>query len=103
MVTQDAMLRQLSPEQRKRMQTASSYHPPGPFKFGPGDFVSDESNTSRRYAAAFDVFRTIEMRGGRERLESAFFAVWKHQTATSDELVKLLSDSTGVDVRPLVR
>lgn len=46
----EAILRQLSPEDRARMETDPSFQPSGPFRFTSEDLISDESNSSARYA-----------------------------------------------------
>jgi hypothetical protein len=62
----EAIMRQVSPEERRRMQQDPSYFPRdgGPYRFGPGDIVSDESNTVARYQAAWQVFDRLAGNSG---------------------------------------
>jgi|GEM_PF-770936 len=63
-VSREAILRQASQEDRRRMEAGPAYVPPGPFKIGPKDMVSDESNLMARYAGAYHVFSRLEKRFG---------------------------------------
>ncbi|WP_292035667.1 MULTISPECIES: hypothetical protein [unclassified Brevundimonas] len=58
-VKREALLRQLSPEDRRRAEHDPSFVPPGPFSFGPDDLESDESNAPARYQAAWRQFETL--------------------------------------------
>lgn len=60
----EAILRQLSPEDRVRVKTDPSYSPSGTFTFTAEDLVGDESNMQTRYAASWSVFDDLEERHG---------------------------------------
>lgn len=63
-VSREAILRQASQEDRRRMEADPAYAPPDPFKIGPKDMVSDESILMARYAGAYHVFSRLEKRFG---------------------------------------
>lgn len=63
-VKREAILRQASPEDRRKMEADPSFVAPGPYKLGPGDLVSDESNITARYEAAYLVFDSLETAHG---------------------------------------
>ncbi len=69
-VKPEAILRQVSAEEREKIKADPHYTPAGPFSFGPGDMVSDESNTPARYEAAWRVFASLEAAHGAARVES---------------------------------
>lgn len=58
-VKREAMLRQLSPADRRRAEADPSFVPAGPFSFGPDDLESDEANAPARYQAAWQVFEAL--------------------------------------------
>lgn len=60
----EAILRQVSPEDRARMEADPSYSPSGAFTFTTDDFIGDESNMPARYAASWSVFEGLEKRHG---------------------------------------
>lgn len=95
----EAVMRQITPEQRARMLSEPGYMPPGPFSFGPGDLVSDESNTLARYAASLEIFETIEAKAGPKQMLSWLNAVAKlPNPKKTDEIVKLANSLAGVDI-----
>jgi len=69
-VTRAAIQRQASAEDRRRMEVDPSFVPPGPYKIGPRDMVSDESNIDARYEAAARVFAALSARHGRAKVEA---------------------------------
>lgn len=95
----EAMLRQLTPEQKQRMASDPGYFPPGPFIFGPADFISDESNTLARYAASLRVFEKIEQASSIAGMHAWFQSVrgLPSPKKTSD-IVRLAKETTGVDI-----
>lgn len=99
----EAILRQLTPEQKQRMASEPGYFPPGPFTFGPDDFVSDESNTLARYAASLHVFEEAESGSSPQAMRAWFRAVrgLPSPKATSD-IVRLAKETTGVDISGMV-
>ncbi|MBB4099950.1 hypothetical protein [Sphingomonas kyeonggiensis] len=69
-VKPEAILRQVSAEEREKIKADPHYTPAGPFSFGPGDMISDESNTPARYEAAWRVFASLEAAHGAARVEA---------------------------------
>jgi len=69
-VKPEAILRQVSPEEREKIKADPHYAPAGPFSFGPGDMISDERNTPARYEAAWRVFTSLEAAYGAVRVEA---------------------------------
>lgn len=86
-VNPQAILRQMTDEQRARRAQDSSYMPPGPWKFGPLDMISDESEASARYGAALALFASVERANGREQLENWFRALWKDEASLTTEAI----------------
>ncbi|MGB7408925.1 MAG: hypothetical protein WA908_10505 [Pontixanthobacter sp.] len=60
----EAIMRQVSPEDRARMEQDPDYSPTGSFTFTMDDFEDDESNMEARYGAAMLVFEGLEKRHG---------------------------------------
>ena len=100
----EAILRQVTPDERTRMQSDPGYAPAGPFTFGPGDFLSDESGMPARYAAALAVFDDLARTPGEERLRAWFRAIWaRNESPTTSWLIKSARGMLGRDLTPLVR
>lgn len=64
----EAMLRQVSPEDRAKMEADPTYIPNATFQFTLDDFESDESKTIERYAASLLVFEGLEARHGADKV-----------------------------------
>lgn len=60
----EAILRQLSPEDRIRFLNDPTFKAQGAFTFGPDDMIGDESNSLARYGAAWKIFLGLEERHG---------------------------------------
>ncbi len=102
-VKREAFLRQVTPEVRARMEADPRYMPPGPFSFGPGDMISDESNTLARYAGSLALFEALEQKAGAERMQAWFRAVWQADgKLDTGRLTVLAREYTGVDLKPLL-
>jgi len=100
-VKPEAIERQLSAEDRARKAKDPSYNPPGPFRFGPGDFVKDDGNEEARYGAALAVFDGLEQRHGRTKVLAWVSAVLD---AKDPKQIALLAQSMlGEDIGPLLR
>ena len=99
----EAIFKQLTPEQKQRMVQEPGYFPPGPFTFGPDDFISDESNTPARYEASLRIFEEVESRSSLQAMHVWFKAVrdLPSPKATSD-IVRLAEEATGVDISGMV-
>ncbi len=74
----EAILRQVSPEDRARMETDPLFTPPGPFTFTQDDFELDMSNEVANYAAAEEAFRRLEARYGQAAVHA-----WMEQLTAS--------------------
>lgn len=98
-VKKEAFIRQMTPEQRIKFEKDSILPLGGHWKFGPDDMISDESNTTARYAAAFKIFERIERESDRKALQAWFKAVREAKTPiTNDVLVSLAMTHTKVDI-----
>ena len=60
----EAIMRQVSADDRARMEVDPTYTPSGSYSFTSDDFEDDESNMGARYAAALLVFEGLEHRHG---------------------------------------
>lgn len=95
----EAMLRQLTPEQRAEVENDPSKMPPGPFIFGPEDLMTDVSNFKTRYGASLALFERIEQEAGHEAMLSWFKAVQQRtDRIDSDAMAELVRLHTGVDI-----
>lgn len=103
-VSTSAVLRQLTPEQREHRARDPTWLPPGPYKFGPTDLVSDESDAQGRYGAASALFADFEAAKGASALESWFASLWREPTKwTTPALVESIRKTLGVDVDAKLR
>lgn len=99
----EAIFRQLTPEQKQRMAREPGYFPPGPFTFGPNDFISDESNTLARYAASLRVFEAMESGSSDEAMRAWFRAIrGLPSPKTTSDIVELAKEIAGVDISAMV-
>lgn len=100
-VKREAILRQVSEQDRKRMETDPSYSPPGPFSFGPDDMESDESNTAARYQAAWALFHDLEKAHGTAALQAWVKTVTEvGEKLTSDQIMVSANAAFGGDMTP---
>jgi len=97
----EAIERQLSAVDRERRAKDPTYVPKGPFSFGPGDFVEENSNEEGRYGAALALFKGIEKRHGRTALLHWIDAVLS--SSSNDEIVPLAQAILHEDLSPLLR
>jgi len=103
-VKREAILRQMTPEQRARQAQDSTYTPPGPWKFGPSDFVSDESETAARYGAALALFYELERAGGSSQLVNWNHRLWDEpKVLTTKLLTASIREYFGLDIAPRLR
>ncbi|WP_109807566.1 hypothetical protein [Sphingosinithalassobacter portus] len=98
-VSPEAIRRQLSPEDQQRFDKDPDFDPPGPFHFGPGDIVSDESNLETRYAAALALFDALEAAHGTSAVREWIAAVLADPEA---DPVALARTMLGEDLTPLL-
>lgn len=103
-VKREAILRQMTPEQRARQAVDSTYQPPGPWKFSPSDFVSDESETAARYGAALALFTELERARGSSQLINWYHRLWDEpRLLTTESLIASIREYFGLDVAPRLR
>jgi len=103
-VKQEAILRQMTPEQRARQAQDSTYMPPGPWTFGPSDFVSDESEIAARYGAALALFSELERVGGSSQLVNWYHRLWEEpKPLTTESLTASIREHFGLDIAPRLR
>lgn len=72
----EAIYRQVSPEDRARMDRDPTFTPSGSFRFGPGDIVADEVDQRPRYAASLRLFQDLERRAGTDAMARWQRAIW---------------------------
>lgn len=103
-VKPEVILRQMTAEQRDRMARDSTYVPPGPWKIGPSDLISDESELRARYGAALALFSTLEHARGSTGLVSWFQQLWaEHKPMSTDSLTASILVQFGLDVTQVLR
>jgi len=103
-VKREAMLRQMTPEQRTRLAADSAYQPPGPWTFSPSDFVSDESETAARYGAALALFTELERARGSSQLINWYHRLWgDSRLLTTKSLTASIREHLGLDIAPSLR
>lgn len=100
-VKPEAIERQLSAEDRARRAKDPSYNPPGPFSFGPGDFVEDDGDENGRYGAALALFDGLEQRHGRPAVQAWVRAVLDGKDAA--RILPLAQQMLGEDLGPLLK
>ena len=99
----EAILRQITEEQKERMVNEPGYFPPGPFTFGDDDYISDESNTLARYAASLHIFEMIETSSSPASMRAWFSAVQNLPSPKSTPDIVLASKATtGVDISQML-
>jgi hypothetical protein len=82
-VKREAILRQVSPQDRARMESDPDFYPKGgSYTFTMGDFETDESMAGARYAAALLMFEGLEQRHGADKVRRWVLDV----TSTSGEV-----------------
>jgi hypothetical protein len=86
-ISQEAMFRQMTAEQRAHRAQDPTYMPPGPWTFGPADMISDESELNARYGAALALFAGIERAKGRDQLTNWFHQLWKEGNPLTTEAI----------------
>ena len=99
-VKPEAIDRQISPADRERRRREPDWSPPGPFSFGPGDFVDDNDKEASRYAAALALFDGLEQRHGHAAVQAWATAVLKN--TDNKAIVPLAKDILGEDIAPLL-
>lgn len=96
-VKPEAIDRQLNAADRERRMKDPTFVPPGPYKFGPGDFAEDNSNEPGRYGAAHALFAGLEQRHGRAAVSAWVSAVLASQDSKQIEPLarQMLNEELG--------
>jgi hypothetical protein len=103
-VKREAILRQMTAEQRARLAADSTYQPPGPWKFSPSDFISDESATPARYGAALALFTELERARGLSQLVNWYRQLWvEPKLLTTKSLTASVQEYFGLDIGSRLR
>lgn len=102
--TQEAILRQLSPEDRVKFLNDPTFQANGAFTFGPGDLVSDESNSPARYGGAWRIFTGLEDRHGAASVQAWVASVTATDArVTSAALIASAQERFNEDITPLLQ
>jgi hypothetical protein len=98
-VKKEAILRQVTPEVRERMEKDPTFSPPGPFNFVKDDFINDESNTLARYTASRELFDELDKRAGRKRLQNWLRSIWENGAAiNTKDATAQISKQLNIDI-----
>lgn len=100
-VKPEAILRQLSPADRERLKSDPTFKPQGPFQFGPGDFVEDNTNVEGRYGASLAIFDSLERRHGTAAVQNWISSVLKEPD--NRRIVPLARELLDEDLAPVLR
>ena len=99
----EAIMRQVSAEDRARMEADPDYTPKGSFTFTMDDLEGDESNMLARYAASLLVFEELEERHGADKVRDwAFEVTAQPGTVTSEMLARSVGRWFGEDLDTLL-
>lgn len=111
-VKREAIMRQVSEEDRARMEADLAYIPKGTYRFALDDFESDESNSAARYLKARLVFEGLEQRHGAQAVHRWVDEILSRTQATTfetltvtvaahfgEDLTTLLSDEAAIYAR----
>lgn len=101
----EAILRQLSPEDRIRFLNDPTFKAGGAFTFGPGDMIGDESNSPARYGAAWKIFLGLEERHGAAAVHawvSEMTATGTTNRLTSATVAASIQSRFNEDITPLL-
>ncbi len=90
----EAILRQLSPEDRIRFLNDPTFNAGGAFTFGPGDMIGDESNSLARYGAALKIFVGLEERHG-----AAAVHAWVSEMTRTGTTTRLSSATVAASIQ----
>ncbi len=104
-VKREAILRQVSPDDRARMQADPDFVPKGgAYTFTMDDFETDESMAGARYAAALQLFEGLEQRHGADRVRRWVLDVTANPgEVTMDQLVASVRLHFGEDLKDLLK
>lgn len=102
-IKREAVLRQVTPEVRARMEKDPNYEASGPFTFTQDDFTSDESNLAARYFAALEIFELME-KSAPQGIRNLNGKLWKlPETPDTEKLSVMIKQLTNYDVVPQLK
>lgn len=103
-VKREAILRQVSPEDRARMESDPDFYPKGgSYTFTMNDFETDESMADARYAAALLMFEGLEQRHGAEKIRRWVLDVTSTPgEVTEDQLATSVESHFGEELSDLL-
>lgn len=99
-VRPEAILRQLTPEDRHRYSIDPNFAPKGPFSFAPTDMITDGDDSECRYAASLNLFEGLEARHGEQAVKGWVTLVLASPTS---DIEALAVERLGEDIRPMLR
>lgn len=94
-----AIRRQVSAEEQRKMDADASYMPPGPYRFGPGDFEEDSVPHEVRYAAAMVLFDSMGKHCGERNLLDALSGM-RLEKYSNGALAGYLERACDFDISP---
>lgn len=100
----EAMLRQVSPEDRAKMEADPAYIPNVPFRFTLDDFESDEARTLERYAASLLIFEGLEKRHGADKVRQWIAEITASSgNVSNDQLAASIKIHFGEELIELIK
>lgn len=102
----EAIMRQVSPADRARMEADPDYNPSGVFTYGPDDFEADSSNELLRYIAASTIVDGLSRRHGEERVRAWLTGLTARPQLWTDDrdqgLARSIGETFGEDLNALL-
>lgn len=100
----EATMRQVSPEDRARMQADPNFEPTGTFTYGPDDFESDPAVDAASYPAANAVFEKLAARHGETAVRNWVTSLTASRgEVTSQDVATSIMRRFGENVQSLLR
>jgi hypothetical protein len=95
----DAIMRQMTPEEREKLKQNPGSVTSGSFTFSKNDIISDESNAKALYAAALTLFEEVEKKAGPQKIDDWLKSIWEYKAELStNAVIELTLAKTGVDI-----
>jgi len=95
----DAIMRQMTPEEREKLKQNPGSVTSGSFTFSKDDIISDESNAKARYGAALNLFEEVEKKAGPPKINDWLKSIWEYKAELgTNALIELTLAKTGVDI-----
>lgn len=83
----EAIMRQVSPQDRARMEADPDYHPTGAFTFRPDDFETDMTSNEASYPASSAVFVGLAQKHGEEAVRAWMAELTASQREIGPEVI----------------